>query len=111
MGEVENEPEPCDQPRRRPPREAGGLSPRRPRLIGGLAAISIFCVVVCAAAAALPYALGLLYGCVPPQGSCGDGVGWAMLISAPLTVPLVILVAGALAVAMYLRILRRGQPS
>jgi hypothetical protein len=70
------------------------------------AAVVVFFGVVCAAATLAPYALGLFYNCVPPVGSCGDTVGWAMIISAPVSVPSTLLVAAVLATITYRRVMR-----
>jgi hypothetical protein len=78
----------------------------RRKLWALLAAVAIFFGVVGAAAALAPYLFGLLYKCVPPAGSCGDSVGWAMIISAPISIPLTLLIAGALATMAYLRVMR-----
>jgi hypothetical protein len=69
-----------------------------------LAALTVFVAVWGAAVLLAPYALGLLYHCVPPSGSCGDSVGWAMLLSAPVSIPLVLVVSGVLAAVTYLRV-------
>jgi hypothetical protein len=69
-----------------------------------LAALVVF-VAACGAAALLaPYALGLLYHCVPPSGSCGDSVGWAMILSAPISLPLTLLISAVLAAMTYRRV-------
>jgi hypothetical protein len=69
-----------------------------------LAALVVF-VAACGMAALLaPYALGLFYHCVPPSGSCGDTVGWAMILSAPVSVPLTLLISGVLAAMTYRRV-------
>ena len=77
------------------------------RVSAWLAAVAVFVGVVLAAAALAPYLLGILYRCVPPAGSCGDSVGWAMIISAPITVPLTVIVAAALAAMTYFSVMRR----
>jgi hypothetical protein len=71
-----------------------------------LAALAVFATIVCAVLAATPYALGRLYGCAPPVGSCGDSIGWAMIILSPLLVPLTLLLAAALSILTYFRILK-----
>ena len=81
---------------------------RYKRLGAVLAAAVAFAAAVLAAIAVSPYAWGLFYGCFPRSGSCGDGVGWAMLISAPLTIPIVLVLAGAVAVLAYRSVMRAG---
>ena len=71
-----------------------------------LAATAVFLAAILLSFAAVPYILGMLYGWVPPSGSCGDSVGWAMLLSAPVSIPLVVLVSGVLAGITYARMTR-----
>lgn len=74
-----------------------------------LAALLVFVAACGMAALGAPYALGLLYRCVPPTGSCGDSVGWAMILSAPISVPLTLLISSLLAAVTY-RCVRGAQP-
>ena len=83
----------------------------RRRLLALLAAIAAFCVVVCVSAAIVPFLLGLVYGCVPPTGSCGDSVGWAMIISSPVVVPIALLIAAIAATIAYVRVNQSGKPT
>ena len=84
---------------------------RHGRSTACLAALAAFIVVLVAAVAAVPYALGLLSGCIPPEGSCSDSVGWAMIISEPVTVPIALVVAGAFAAFAYRAVMRDRGPS
>lgn len=68
----------------------------RRRLAAVLAALAAFALTLIGAAAAVPYALGALGGCFPLDGSCGDGVGWLMVFSAPITIPATLVLAIAL---------------
>jgi hypothetical protein len=82
---------------------------RRPllrRLAAILAAVAVFAMVVLAVAVATPYALGWLFNCSPPVGSCGDGVGWSMIFLSPVLVPLTLLLAAGLSFWTYFRIVR-----
>jgi hypothetical protein len=76
------------------------------RLWAILAAVAVFVVTCLLSVFVTPYALGLLDRCVPPDASCGDVVGWAMLISAPVSIPLILLLSGALACLTYVRVAR-----
>jgi hypothetical protein len=79
-----------------------------PRRLGAaLVAVAVFLVSCGLALVVMPYAVGALYRCVPPDQSCGDSVGWAMLISAPVSIPLVLIVSSVLAVLVYGRLVRR----
>ena len=86
---------------------ARSVIPRR--LIAWLTAIAVFIVSVLAAAAAAPYALGLLEGCFPPVGSCGDGVGWALIISSPISVPTALIISAILAALAFAAGMRPGR--
>lgn len=76
------------------------------RLAAAATATAVFAITLLVALAVTPYAFRLLYGRIPPEGSCGDSVGIAMLLSMPVSVPLIVIVAGALAVLAYSRIMR-----
>jgi hypothetical protein len=76
------------------------------RALAVLAALAVFTLALGVLAAAAPYALGNLYGCAPSDGSCGDSVGWAMIILSPILVPLALIVAGALSLVTYFRMAR-----
>jgi hypothetical protein len=71
-----------------------------------LVALAVFAMVVCVVAAAVPYALGRVYGCEPPDRSCGDSVGWAMIILSPILVPVTLLLAAGLSFMSYFRVMR-----
>jgi hypothetical protein len=70
------------------------------------AAISVFFIVICAVASATPLLLGLFYKCAPNDQSCGDGIGWGMVMLSPILVPIALLLAGVGSVVTYLRIVR-----
>lgn len=78
----------------------------RRRLVAVLAAIAAFATAILAAVSLAPYALGFLYGCFPPKGSCGDGVGWAMVISAPIMIPVTLIIATLLGRFAYRAVMR-----
>jgi hypothetical protein len=71
------------------------------RALAVLAALVVSALALCALAATTPVALGKLYGCAPSDGSCGDSVGWAMIILSPILVPLAVIAAGALSLVTY----------
>jgi hypothetical protein len=75
-------------------------------LLAMFVALAAFGVCVVALLAATPVLLGLVYGCLPPRGSCGDTIGWAMVIASPIWVPVAIGVSAVIAVAIYLRLTR-----
>jgi hypothetical protein len=76
------------------------------RALAVLAALAVFALLACALAAATPCALGKLYGCAQSDASCGDSVGWAMIVVFPILVPLAVIVAGALSLITYFRVAR-----
>jgi hypothetical protein len=75
------------------------------RFLAVVAAIVVFFGVACAIALSAPYLLGLLYSCFPPGGNCGDTVGWAMALSAPISVPSILFVAGLSATMVDFRVM------
>lgn len=68
-------------------------------------AVGVFAMPLLMALVVAPYTFGLSYGCIPPEGSCSDRVGIATLLSMPVSVPLIVIVAGALAVLAYSRVM------
>jgi hypothetical protein len=70
------------------------------------AAVVVFFVVIFALAVATPFFLGLFYRCAPNDQSCGDVVGWGMVMLTPILVPIALLLAGVGSVVTYLRIVQ-----
>ena len=71
-------------------------------IAGGLG----FCLAMSAFVAITIVLLGWLYACILPVGSCGDSIGWAMIISAPFTVPLALILAGVCAAVIYVLVMK-----
>jgi hypothetical protein len=70
------------------------------------AAIAAFFIVICAVAVTTPLLLGLIYKCAPNDQSCGDVVGWGMVMFSPILIPMALLLAGFGSVATYLYVVR-----
>jgi hypothetical protein len=70
------------------------------------AAIAVFLIVICTVAVVTPLFFGLFYKCAPNDQSCGDGIGWEMVMLSPILVPIALLLAGIGSVVTYLRIVR-----
>ena len=87
------------------------MATRAQKLLAWLVAVGAFAASMLAAVAIVPYALGLLSGCFPPSGSCGDGVGWAFLIASPVWVPLTLVVSAIFAALAYSAVVRIGRPT
>jgi hypothetical protein len=70
------------------------------------AAITVFFIVICAVAVTSALVFGLFYKCAPNDQSCGDGVGWGMVILSPILIPMAMLLAGFGSVVTYLYVVR-----
>jgi hypothetical protein len=81
------------------------------RALAVFAGLAVFALLACALAAATPYALGKRWGCARSDASCGDSVGWAMIILSPILVPLALILVGALSLIMYFRTARAKRGS
>jgi hypothetical protein len=55
---------------------------------------------------ATPFVLGLFYKCAPNDQSCGDVVGWGMVMLSLVWIPVALLLAGFGSVVTYFRIVR-----
>jgi hypothetical protein len=70
------------------------------------AAITVFFIVICAVAVTTALVIGFFYKCAPNDQSCGDGVGWGMVILSPILIPMAMLLAGFGSVVTYLYVVR-----
>ncbi len=74
--------------------------------IGALAAAVAFLFSAGLLGLATPFVFMLLSGCFSFHDSCADGAGWAVLISAPISIPLIAIAAVGCAIVAYLRVTR-----
>ncbi len=70
------------------------------------AAIVVFFIVIFVVALTTPLLLGLFHKCAPNDQSCGDGVGWGMVILSPILIPMALLLAVFGSVVTYRRVVR-----
>ena len=77
--------------------------------MAALCALLAFPAALAALVATTAWTLTLAYGWNhPSDGSTGDSAGWALILLSPILLPLFLMIALAVSIAVYLFVVRRG---
>ena len=94
--------------------DQGRVPPARPSkawrgVMAALLALLAFPAALAALVATTAGTLTLAYGWNHPNdGSSGDSAGWALILLSPIMLPLFLMLALAVSIAVYLFVVRRG---